>query len=247
MLGLWDKIDAIWFMAAHDQAEAKLNWKEDAHNLTEINSPTWTEDEGFTGNGSSMWLNSNFNPMDGINYTLNSASIGIYSRTDANNDNYNEIGAWEFPTDQSILACRRTAGGSLLQINNNSSIQPTVSSSIGLFVGNRLSNTNLEIFQNGSSVGNDNSKSVTGIPDVNFGILVTNATEIGPMNYSIRQMSVAIIGASISNQGDLFVCIEAYMDALGKGVVAGTTAFPYESLKARILPAMVHLKSLKPF
>jgi hypothetical protein len=43
--------------------------------MTAVNSPTWTANQGFTGNGTSSYIDTNFNPAtQGVNYTLNDAS-----------------------------------------------------------------------------------------------------------------------------------------------------------------------------
>jgi hypothetical protein len=55
--GIWAKLDALWVMAAHGQGAALINWvAPGTHNLTAVNSITFTPNIGFTGNGTSMHL-----------------------------------------------------------------------------------------------------------------------------------------------------------------------------------------------
>jgi hypothetical protein len=65
-----------------DNATDALRWINDPATLmTAVNSPTHTPGEGYTGNGSSSYINSNFNPStDGVQYTQNSASMGVWVR-----------------------------------------------------------------------------------------------------------------------------------------------------------------------
>lgn len=54
--GVWQKLDALYVMAAADSQAARLNWIADQYNLTAVNSPTFTVDSGYTGNGTSSYL-----------------------------------------------------------------------------------------------------------------------------------------------------------------------------------------------
>lgn len=54
--GVWQKLDALYVMAAHDAQAARLNWIADQYNLTAVNSPTFTTDSGYTGNGTNAYL-----------------------------------------------------------------------------------------------------------------------------------------------------------------------------------------------
>ena len=49
--GVWAKLDCLWGMAAADAQAARQNWSQDAHDLTTVNSPTFTADRGYRGNG----------------------------------------------------------------------------------------------------------------------------------------------------------------------------------------------------
>ncbi|UXA19562.1 hypothetical protein [Mycobacterium sp. SMC-4] len=54
---LWSRLDGLYVFAAHTAQAGLLNWRRDAANMTALNSPTFTEDRGFTGDGvsSSLW------------------------------------------------------------------------------------------------------------------------------------------------------------------------------------------------
>ena len=83
--GIWNKLDVLYIFAnnATNGFEfARLNWKNPNVNLaTLINPLTFTANQGFTGNGSSSYINTNFNPAIGTNnYVLNNASRHIFVR-----------------------------------------------------------------------------------------------------------------------------------------------------------------------
>jgi hypothetical protein len=79
--GIWSLMDTIYVYATDgDRDYAKLNWKSPSlFFCTEINSPTFTTNQGFIGNGTSSYLNTNWNAVtNGVNFQLNNASIVCY-------------------------------------------------------------------------------------------------------------------------------------------------------------------------
>jgi hypothetical protein len=61
--GVWSKLDALYIMANDGSREfGSLNWASpSAFALSEVSSPTFTSNEGFTGNGSSSTLDTGIN------------------------------------------------------------------------------------------------------------------------------------------------------------------------------------------
>lgn len=98
--GVWNKLD-VFYVFAQDgsSAFATINWKNpNANQSTLVNSPTFVNNGGFTGNGTSSYIDTNFNPStQGVNYTLNNASryffthaisgINAFDGVSANNNN----------------------------------------------------------------------------------------------------------------------------------------------------------------
>jgi hypothetical protein len=74
--GVWSKLDIFYVFATDGDSDfASINWK-DPNNfeITEVNSPTHTTNVGFGSNGTSSYLDTNFNTStDGVNYTQNDA------------------------------------------------------------------------------------------------------------------------------------------------------------------------------
>lgn len=50
-------------------------------NLTEVSSPTWVANKGYTGDGVASYVNLNWKPSDGPNYTQNFAAHGCAVQT----------------------------------------------------------------------------------------------------------------------------------------------------------------------
>lgn len=75
--GVWNKLD-VFYVFAQDggSAFATLNWKNPNVNQSSlVSSPTFVTNGGFQGNGTSSYIDTNFNPVtQGVQYTQNNAS-----------------------------------------------------------------------------------------------------------------------------------------------------------------------------
>ena len=85
--GVWSLMD-VWYVFATDGDRnfAKINWKSPSNYLaTESNTPTFTPDIGFTGNGSNMELDTGLSPSAGPNILQDDAGIyGYFTGTLSN-------------------------------------------------------------------------------------------------------------------------------------------------------------------
>ena len=77
--GVWDKLDTFAVFATDGSSDfALIDWKR-LTQYTAVNSPAFTTNEGFMGNGTSSYIDTNFNPAtQGVNYTLDNASRYAY-------------------------------------------------------------------------------------------------------------------------------------------------------------------------
>jgi hypothetical protein len=86
--GIWNKLDTFAVFATDgDEDFALIDWKR-VTNYTAVNSPSFTPNQGFKGNGFSNFINANFNDTDVINYSQDSASIGVYCYVQGTNSGY---------------------------------------------------------------------------------------------------------------------------------------------------------------
>ena len=81
--GVWAKLDVLFVLANDGGASfACINWKNPSGaKATLVSSPTFTSNQGFTGNGTSSYLLTGYNPLGAGNYQLNNASRYVYVRT----------------------------------------------------------------------------------------------------------------------------------------------------------------------
>jgi hypothetical protein len=75
--GVWAKLDVFYVFAQDGGADfGTLNWKNpNANQSTLVNTPTFVSNGGLQGNGTSSYIDTNYNPAtQGVQYTQNNAS-----------------------------------------------------------------------------------------------------------------------------------------------------------------------------
>jgi hypothetical protein len=80
--GIWNKLDIFYVFANNGSQEfATLNWKNPLlYQCSLINSPSFTTNVGFQGNGINSYINTNYNPsVHAVNFTLDSHSYGGFN------------------------------------------------------------------------------------------------------------------------------------------------------------------------
>lgn len=85
--GIWSKLDALYVMAQYDAQAARRNWIADQYNLTSVSGPSFAADRGYTGDGTTSYLSTSFNPSTAVSpkYTITNGHQGIWSRTNLAN------------------------------------------------------------------------------------------------------------------------------------------------------------------
>ena len=83
-IGFTNKYDALWLTAAHGANSSLLNIIKNASNISLVNTPDFTIDRGYIGNGSDEALCCNYTPStDHIKYIQDTFSFGLYIRTNS--------------------------------------------------------------------------------------------------------------------------------------------------------------------
>lgn len=84
----WADQDVIVFLCMDVQAN-NLNWKGNTCTPTYANAPTFTAKTGIVTNGTTQYIDTNFNPStNGVNFTRNNASICLGKYIVGNNGTY---------------------------------------------------------------------------------------------------------------------------------------------------------------
>lgn len=138
--GIWSKLDTFGLFATDAGSNfALIDWKR-LTTYTAVNSPTFTSNGGFTGNGTSSYIDTNYNPAtQNINYTLNNAGRFFWV------DNRTGTG-WEGGISAGGNASLNSNVTSH-RINSSNVLSAAVNFAVdGFHAINRTSSTNVELF-----------------------------------------------------------------------------------------------------
>lgn len=210
--GIWSKLDTFAVFATDGNSDfALIDWKR-LSQYTAVNSPTFTSNQGFTGNGTSSYINTNYNPtINGVNFSQNSASMGGYqfnSSTDANCD----FGALQ--TTPATLRCHFPANGGI-GINTSSFLVSTGREiSNGVFSLIRDNSSSFDYYRNSSKTPLNTVGTSSGIVNLDLFGLARNV-QTTANQFSPDTLSVLYAGDEITTEYSDFVdSIDNYISSL---------------------------------
>lgn len=120
--GVWTLLDFLQVYAAADSQAALINWKTPGtFDATVVNSPTFTVDRGFAGNGTTSYVSSSFNPSTaGGQFVRDSAYYGFWSLTTTVMASVSVAGY--FDATNGVTRAHRTAANEIAcRLNQNAS------------------------------------------------------------------------------------------------------------------------------
>ncbi len=218
--GVWQFIDAGWLIAADTAQAGYLNFREPARfTLTPVASPTFTQDRGVAGNGTSSYLDTGW--IAGVNgraFTQGSASIGIYANagTDTASDTVRLAGA----TSSALVTARSTAGTLRGQLCDNTTVDLTggagVATRLGLTAFERTASNLVTGYRGGTANGTKATASAA--------LTATRSLYLGCTNnggtaaqFSDNRIAFAYVGGAMGAtlQAALSSRVTAYLTSLG--------------------------------
>lgn len=222
---LWNVHDRIWLLAAENSQSALI----DLVNLSSAtnNGSTFTVDQGYAGNGTTSFVNTNFGPStNGVNYTQNSASLSCYVRTSRSTaSNKEAVGMFDDGSGRSARFFPHANGSvvvaSLNASNSFAQTGPTTNAQ-GFYTVSRTGATTSNTYKNSntSSIFSDSTASLAGLSATTFYIGAENV-QVGADNwFSDDQIAVVAFGAGLSSTdaAQFQTDINAYMTSLGTNV-----------------------------
>ena len=212
--GVWTKLDTFYVFATDGDSDfATLNWiAPSSFQCTKVNAPTFTTDQGFTGDQSSSYLDSNYTPStDATNMTLNSTSAGVWIRSFSTGNNY-VIGGRDSGGTEELAYFDRTGVARCAVNRSMSTALQDASPTLGMIHANRSGASAEQIYNNGSLGDTSTDASVTLI-DRNMFFLARN---LGTADqYSDAQISMGFFGADLSSEAaDFYAAVNTYMGTL---------------------------------
>jgi hypothetical protein len=217
---LWAKLDVLQVYAAHAADSSLLNWKNPGtDDAVLVSTPAFAVDEGYTG-AAGKYINSNFNPGDGgaYNFVQDSAFVGLYCRTNVT-ETKTDFGSYD-GTRAFYGYIKITTIGGRVRLNDNTNHDGSgVSSSLGMHIYTRTASNVVKGYENGTERISATTAS-NGVPNNNMFVLTSNLSG-SPDTVDTKQIAVFCAGSGLSaaQAGQLTTRVEAFMDAIGKGVV----------------------------
>ncbi len=224
---LWTVHDRIWLLAAENTQSALIDIK----NLsTATNSgATFTTDQGYAGNASSQYIDTNFAPNAGVNFTQNSASVSCYVRTNRTSGQdksavgvYDDLSTgytsrFEPYSNGDVIVCPLNTGGA----NSFDQFSNAAGTARGFYTVSRTGSTTTDVYRNSSasSLATRTAASATLISS-SFYIGASRLTSAVAHRYSDDQIAVVAFGAGLSgaNAAQFQTDINAYMTSIGTNV-----------------------------
>jgi hypothetical protein len=231
--GVWSLADVIYVTAIHTNGggEAYINWKNPGtHDLTDpgSTSPTFTAYQGFTGDGTSDYLSTNYNVSDdGDNASLNSTTIAVYNRgtiPDSPTGTRVMVGGNAWPV-YAYVGVSTNGEGSFDAISQcHSTDAYAIGFAVdgdgkGFFTHVRRATDDNELYKNGTSINSDTEDYDDTETAADFYILALNDSGSAVM-YCGCQISFVYIGGALTDTqvSNMNTAVEAYMDSLGYGI-----------------------------
>ena len=210
--GYWDGLDSFSMFATDGNSDfALIDWIR-LTDYTAVNSPTFTTNQGFLGNGTSSYLDTNFVPAtDGNNFTLNDAGITFYMYQLGANAAY-VVGQSSSGVDQIRMRVHDTATQNIDgQLNSGviTPVQGIVSRAIGHYSVDRLSSESFR-YQINTSLGNPYDQGSTALSTNSIWILriTTQYADYGTSYFAIRR------GMTESEKNGMNSIVDSYLNSI---------------------------------
>lgn len=210
--------DAIWLMAAADAATANTNLISSSFTLTNVATPVFTVDRGYTG-GSGL-LNTSLSPgTGGLQYQQNNACLGVYTRTTRVADVTFQMGSYD-GTTASLLQTFGTGNVFGMDVND-AATAPSVANAAnpGFYTAERSNAAGTIGYKNGAQVVANTIASTVPSGTVPIWLLGVNNSGT-PLDATTDQEAAATVGSALgpANNAALYSAIQAYMTGVGANV-----------------------------
>ena len=167
--------------------------------LTAVNSPTFTTDRGYAGNGSSSYLNTGWDAgTNGVNVVQDAVAYGVYinSGTDTATNSPVQMGEYSTP-NMGFNMIARGVGDVFRGRTNCAAVNfsGTVTTRMGFTMFDRSTSSLVTGYRNGSSVGTHTTASYAPSTD---DIYICAGNNSGPANYSDNRIALSLVGGSLT-------------------------------------------------
>lgn len=218
--GNWTLLDRLWIFAQSVQGYARVSIKNPSSTqITEVNTPTWTANQGYTGNGTNMYLNTNYNfSTSSVNASQNSLSYGVYVTTNVAEAKY-DCGAFTTTGGTKDIVLSSRWSDNRTYIGTNSSTGEANASNLdsrGMFSGKRIASNAQTALKNGSQIASL-SDSTNALPSLNLFVLCMNNSAT-PSSFTTRRVAMCFVGGGGINHATFYTRFQTFATSIGFNV-----------------------------
>jgi hypothetical protein len=223
--GVWFSLDLLQVYCAGDAAAALLNWVKPGSNTATVGagSPTFTPNLGYTFNGTTDYLNTNFTPNTHGVAMKGGAPVNMmgaaYERTNISSGSYALAG--QNATGQSFsLRPRGSSNLMAIGVNCSATTMGSITDSRGLTVAQREADDTISVFKNGAlSTTNGTVQSASVLSSQPLYVAARNNNSTAD---SFRASTIGAVAAGARlNPGQhlgFYNALQSYMTDLGANV-----------------------------
>ena len=213
-------LDAFYILATNTTTTAALNLCGTSFSLVSHGSLTFTANVGYTGDGSTAYLDTQFTPSTaGGNFNTLSASFGIYLQTTTGNNSV-VMGATNPTTGANYAYFQPIVSGNAF-FDINSAFFPSFAntSAVGAWALSRTSSTSDAVYLNAATTAATSADTSVGTAQQSMLILAFHDTT-SVDDFSTAQASAAFIGGGLTSTQAFAINnrINTYMTVFGKNV-----------------------------
>ena len=209
--GVWSKLDTFGVFATDGSGDfALIDWIR-VSNYTAVNSPTFTVNQGFQGNGVSSYIDMLYNPsVDAVNLALDNNHIMAYNLNATATS-----GAMISSFGTSYLELINDNGSTRLISFNMSTLGETpalpLNEQDGCFISSRDNSANYIIYKNASVLATATRPS-SSIANAAMRLLARSNNTI----YGVGELSFASVGSNLSatEAPDFYTALNTYMTSI---------------------------------
>lgn len=201
-VGCSNTLDLLYILAAPDSATYLLNLCSSSFTLTANGTGTFTANQGYAGNGSTGYLDTNYTPSTNAAFsTLNSTTLGLYDRTSRTaSSTTTQFGGKGAATSYSYATV--LVAGNQFQSSINASVFPNftvVTNAQGAWSSTRSGSGTVALYKNGSSTSLTANGTQTSNALPNGKLLISAFGTSGVASqFSTDQLAAAWYGAGLT-------------------------------------------------
>ena len=216
--GIWSSMKAVYPMVGASAAACAQNLK--SSSFTGTFSSGWTfASTGVTGNGTSAYMDTGFNPS--LNLTTTSGHHSAYLRTNLSISGQYAYGCETNTLNRMVLFPYSFGVGwiSDLYDNSQSRISSNSGNSTGFVLGSRSSSSSHKLFRNGSQIAASTNSTNGTLPNLNYYISAYNSLNTAAF-YNTNQLAFYSIGDGLTDTqaSNFYTAVQAFQTTLSRQV-----------------------------